>query len=94
MKTRQQNIPSEYEESEEAERLDSESSEDSEYAPASEENTSEDRDQAHEDSPSSSRGTGATDKISTKRNSSPIKCSVRQSHTGGVSPQPTQTCSK
>ncbi|MCO5593582.1 hypothetical protein L7F22_047597 [Adiantum nelumboides] len=65
MKTRQQNIPSEYEESEEAERLDSESSDDSEYAPASEENTSEDRDQAHEDSPSSSRGTGATDKIST-----------------------------
>ncbi|MCO5569567.1 hypothetical protein L7F22_023282 [Adiantum nelumboides] len=65
MKTRQQNIPSEYEESEEAERLDSESSDDSEYAPASEENTSEDNDQAHEDSPSSSRGTGATDKIST-----------------------------
>ncbi|MCO5568914.1 hypothetical protein L7F22_022616 [Adiantum nelumboides] len=65
MKTRQQNIPSEYEESEEAERLASESSNDSEYAPASEENTSEEDDQAHEDSPSSSRGTAATDKIST-----------------------------
>ncbi|MCO5611728.1 hypothetical protein L7F22_065986 [Adiantum nelumboides] len=65
MKTRQQNIPSEYEESEEAERLDGESSDDSEYASASEENTSEDNDQANEDSPSSSRGTGATDKIST-----------------------------
>ncbi|MCO5573531.1 hypothetical protein L7F22_027302 [Adiantum nelumboides] len=65
MKTRQQNIPSEYEESEEAERLDSESSDDSEYAPASQENSSEDNDQAHEDSPSASRGTGATDKIST-----------------------------
>ncbi|MCO5584031.1 hypothetical protein L7F22_037952 [Adiantum nelumboides] len=65
MKTRQQNIPSEYEESEEAERLDSESSDDSEYAPASKENSSEDNDQAHEDSPSASRGTGATDKIST-----------------------------
>ncbi|MCO5609554.1 hypothetical protein L7F22_063783 [Adiantum nelumboides] len=57
MKTRQQNIPSEYEESEEAERLDSESSNDSEYAPASEENTSEDQDQTNEDSPSS-RGKG------------------------------------
>ncbi|MCO5578710.1 hypothetical protein L7F22_032555, partial [Adiantum nelumboides] len=65
MKTQQQNIPCEYEESEEAERLASESSDDSEYAPASEENTSEEDDQAHEDSPSSSRGTGATDKIST-----------------------------
>ncbi|MCO5550399.1 hypothetical protein L7F22_003883 [Adiantum nelumboides] len=65
MKTRQQNTPSEYEESEEAERLDSESSDDLEYAPASEENSSEDNDQAHEDSPSSSRGTGAIDKIST-----------------------------
>ncbi|MCO5604102.1 hypothetical protein L7F22_058260 [Adiantum nelumboides] len=65
MKTRQQNIPSEYEESEEAELLDSESSDDSEYAPASQENSSEDNDQAHEDSPSASRGTGATDKIST-----------------------------
>ncbi|MCO5574531.1 hypothetical protein L7F22_028318 [Adiantum nelumboides] len=65
MKTRQQNITSEYKESEEAERLDSESSDDSEYAPASEENTSEDNDQGHEYSPSSSRGTGATDKIST-----------------------------
>ncbi|MCO5604035.1 hypothetical protein L7F22_058192 [Adiantum nelumboides] len=64
MKTRQQNIPSEYEESEEAERLDSESSDDSEYAPASEENTSEDHDQANEDSPSSSRGAGATDLLS------------------------------
>ncbi|MCO5564524.1 hypothetical protein L7F22_018185 [Adiantum nelumboides] len=65
MKTRQQNIPSEYEESEWAERLDSESSDDSEYAPASQENSSEDNDQPHEDSPSASRGTGATDKIST-----------------------------
>ncbi|MCO5608598.1 hypothetical protein L7F22_062811 [Adiantum nelumboides] len=65
MKTRQQNIPSEYEESEEAERLDSESSDDSEYAPASQENSSEDNDQPHEDSPSASRGNGATDKIST-----------------------------
>ncbi|MCO5561934.1 hypothetical protein L7F22_015560 [Adiantum nelumboides] len=65
MKTRQQNIPSEYEESEEAERLDSESSDDSEYAPASQENSSEDNDRAHEDSPFASRGTGATDKIST-----------------------------
>ncbi|MCO5578161.1 hypothetical protein L7F22_031999 [Adiantum nelumboides] len=65
MKTRQHNIPSEYEESEEAERLASESSDDSEYAPASIENTSEEDDQTHEDSPSSSRGTGATDKIST-----------------------------
>ncbi|MCO5554258.1 hypothetical protein L7F22_007786 [Adiantum nelumboides] len=55
MKFRQQNIPSEYEESEEAERLDSESFDDSEYAPASEEHTSEDQDQANEDSPSSSR---------------------------------------
>ncbi|MCO5583846.1 hypothetical protein L7F22_037761 [Adiantum nelumboides] len=64
MMTRHQNITSEYKESEEAERLDSESSDDSEYAPASEENTSEDNDQGHEDSPSSSRGT-ATDKIST-----------------------------
>ncbi|MCO5573365.1 hypothetical protein L7F22_027134 [Adiantum nelumboides] len=64
MKTRQQNIPSEYEESEEAERLDSESSDDSEYAPASEENTSEDQDQTHEDSPSS-RGIGTTGTIST-----------------------------
>ncbi|MCO5593878.1 hypothetical protein L7F22_047897, partial [Adiantum nelumboides] len=63
--TRQQNIPSEYEESEEAERLANESSDDSEYAPASKENTSEEDDQAHEDSPSLSRGTGATDKIST-----------------------------
>ncbi|MCO5599462.1 hypothetical protein L7F22_053566 [Adiantum nelumboides] len=52
------------EESEEAERLDSESSDDSEYAPASEENTTEDQDQTNEDSPSS-RGTGATGKIST-----------------------------
>ncbi|MCO5614556.1 hypothetical protein L7F22_068839 [Adiantum nelumboides] len=65
MKTRQQNIPSEYEESEEAELLDSESSDDSGYAPASQENSSEDNDQAHEDSPSALRGTGATDKIST-----------------------------
>ncbi|MCO5597345.1 hypothetical protein L7F22_051421 [Adiantum nelumboides] len=65
MKTRQQNLPSEYEESEEAERLDSESSDDSEYEPASQENSSEDNDQPHEDSPSASRGTGATDKIST-----------------------------
>ncbi|MCO5584859.1 hypothetical protein L7F22_038791 [Adiantum nelumboides] len=65
MKTRQQNIPSEYEEFEEAERLDSESCDDSEYAPASEENTSENHDQANEDSPSSSRGTRATGKIST-----------------------------
>ncbi|MCO5603923.1 hypothetical protein L7F22_058079 [Adiantum nelumboides] len=65
MKTRQQNIHSEYEESEEAEHLDSESSDDSEYAPASQENSSEDNDQPHEDSPSASRGTGATDKIST-----------------------------
>ncbi|MCO5554084.1 hypothetical protein L7F22_007610 [Adiantum nelumboides] len=64
MKTRQQNIPSEYEESEEAEHLDSESSHDSEYAPASEENTSEDQDQTNEDSPSS-RGTGAIGTIST-----------------------------
>ncbi|MCO5593928.1 hypothetical protein L7F22_047947 [Adiantum nelumboides] len=64
MKTSQQNIPSEYEESEEAERLDSESSDDSEYAPASEENTSEDQDQTHEDSPSS-RGIGTTGTIST-----------------------------
>ncbi|MCO5548462.1 hypothetical protein L7F22_001920 [Adiantum nelumboides] len=65
MKTRQQNLPSKYEESEEAERLDSESSDDSEYEPASQENSSEDIDQPHEDSPSASRGTGATDKIST-----------------------------
>ncbi|MCO5571958.1 hypothetical protein L7F22_025709 [Adiantum nelumboides] len=65
LKTRQQNIHSEYEESKEAERLDSESSDDSEYVPASQENSSEDNDQAHEDSPSASRGTGATDKIST-----------------------------
>ncbi|MCO5582752.1 hypothetical protein L7F22_036651 [Adiantum nelumboides] len=65
MKTRQHNIPSEYEESKEAERLDSESSDDSEYAPASQENSSEDNDQPHEASPSASRGTGATDKIST-----------------------------
>ncbi|MCO5597347.1 hypothetical protein L7F22_051423 [Adiantum nelumboides] len=56
MKTQQQNIPSEYEEFEEAERLASESSDDSEYAFASEENTSEEDDQTHEDSPSSSRG--------------------------------------
>ncbi|MCO5548460.1 hypothetical protein L7F22_001918 [Adiantum nelumboides] len=55
MKTRQQNIPSEYEESEEAERLDSESSDDSEYAPSSQEISSEDNDQAHEDSQSASR---------------------------------------
>ncbi|MCO5584023.1 hypothetical protein L7F22_037942 [Adiantum nelumboides] len=65
MKTRQQNIHSEYEESEEAEHLDSDSSDDSEYAPASQENSSEDNDQPHEDSPSASRSTGATDKIST-----------------------------
>ncbi|MCO5584172.1 hypothetical protein L7F22_038095 [Adiantum nelumboides] len=63
MKTRQQNLASEYEESEEAERLDSESSDDSEYEPASQENSSDD--QPQEDSPSASRGTGATDKIST-----------------------------
>ncbi|MCO5605999.1 hypothetical protein L7F22_060185 [Adiantum nelumboides] len=65
MKTRQHNIPSEYEESEEAERLDSESSDDSGYAPASQENSSEDNDQPQEASPSTTRGTGATDKIST-----------------------------
>ncbi|MCO5580593.1 hypothetical protein L7F22_034463 [Adiantum nelumboides] len=64
MKTRQQNIPSEYEDSEERDDVDSESSDNSEYAPASEENTSEDQDQTNEDSPSS-RGTGATGTIST-----------------------------
>ncbi|MCO5600668.1 hypothetical protein L7F22_054783 [Adiantum nelumboides] len=61
----------EYEESEEAERLDSESSDDSEYAPASDEHTREDQDQANEDSPSSSRGTCATGKISTSLISRP-----------------------
>ncbi|MCO5575745.1 hypothetical protein L7F22_029548 [Adiantum nelumboides] len=64
MKTRQQNIPSEYEDSEGRDDVDSESSDNSKYAPASEENTSEDQDQTKKDSPSSG-GTGATGTIST-----------------------------